>query len=151
VRLADTRDVRCDVAFTLELMSDFAVGSLRERPGVAEAALDRIEEVLARIGPRPFPSGRYGDKHGRLRILQPVLSWPRLTEIALGDLAARSCEDPSVRERLSALVDALARRVAPERAAALAAYAPFPRFTHPVEQRIAVVDAERVPGDAGAR
>jgi uncharacterized membrane protein len=145
VRVAELRDVREDVAFDLGLLSDVAVGAIASEPGVAEAALDRIGEVLGRLGPRPFPHGRFADAKGRLRVVQPVRSWSRLVEIALSDLALRAGADPRVRERLAALIDQLRRRVAPERAAVLAAYAPHPGFTHPVVRRVPVVDLEPSP------
>ncbi len=143
VRIADVRDTREDVAFDLGLLSDIAVGAVATEPGVAEAALDRIGEVLARLGPRPFPHGRFADARGDVRVVQPVPGWPRLVEIALSDVALRGAADPRVRERLSALVEALRRRVGPERAAVLAAYAPGAAFPAEVERRVPVVDADR--------
>lgn len=138
VRLADVRDARTDAAFCLGLLSDVAIGSLASEPGVAEAALDRIGEVLGRLGPRPFPTGRHADPRGALRVTQPVIGWPRLCEIALADIALRGAADPRVRDRLAALVDTLGRRLTPERAASLLPYAPVPRpheRPHPPERR----------------
>ena len=129
-RLADVRDARADAAFGLGLLVGRRDRRAGEEPGVAEAALDRIGEILGRLGPRPFPTGRYADARGGLRVLQPVIGWPRLAEIALADIALRGAADPRVRERLSALVDQLSRRLPPERVATLAPYAPAPR-PHP--------------------
>lgn len=143
VRLADVRDPRRDVAFGLGLLSDVAVAAIEKDPGVAEAALDRIAEVLGRVGPRPFPTGRFADKEGQLRVVQPVVRFPRLAEIALSDVAVRGMADPRVRERLAALVDALVRRLPPDRALVLLAYAPHPGYAHRTEQRVPVVEADQ--------
>jgi uncharacterized membrane protein len=145
VSVADVRDTATDVVYDLGLLSDVAVGAIDREPGVAEAALDRIGVVLGRLGPRPFPTGRFADDCGDVRVVQPVTSWPRLVEIALADVAARCGENPRVRERLSALNEDLRHRVPPERAAALAGYTPEPEFLHPIERRVPVIDLEQLP------
>lgn len=142
VRVADVRDPCTDVAFALGLLSDVAVRSIHDEPGVAEAAIDRIGEVLGRLGPRPFPTGRTTGARGALRVVQPVVGWQRLVDVALSDIAVRGAADPRVRDRLNALVEQLSRRVAPERAAALRPYASHRGWPQAAERRVPVYDME---------
>lgn len=130
-----------DVGSGLRQLADIAIKALSPSvndPTTAIQSLDRLHDLLRRIGTGYLPSGRYCDDDGTLRLVIPVLTWRGYVELAFDEVRRYGADSLQVQRRLRAILGDL-------RAATDASRHP------PLDEQIAMLDRsladERDPVD----
>ena len=119
--LTDERTMYQDVRFGLRQLVDIAVKALSpgiNDPTTAGQAVDRIVDLLRRIGRRPVSPNAYHDADGTLRLLRPQPSWDDIVHLGLTEIRLYGAGSIQVARRLSAAYEDLEATVAdrfPER------------------------------------
>lgn len=88
-------------------------------PTTAVQCLDRIHDLLRRIGTRPLHSGRFGDDTGALRLVVRRPTWDDLVHLAFDEIRHFGVGSFQVPRRLRAALLDLRSVVPPERRAVL--------------------------------
>jgi len=120
--LGRTRTLWQDPAFGLRQLVDIAIQALSpavNQPTTAVQVIDRIEDLLLRIAARPGLTGYFADSDGQVRLLQPVISWEELVELAFTEITDYGASSAQVVRRLLAAYDVLERAAGPARGAVL--------------------------------
>ena len=89
VDLGRDRTLYQDPSFGIRQLVDTATQALS--PAVnstttAVQALDRLFDVVGRIGRMPSPTGLVADAEGTVRFVYPVLTWPDVVELAFVEI-----------------------------------------------------------------
>jgi len=88
-------------------------------PTTAVQVIDRLIDLLARIGGRPDPPGRYADDAGVVRLIVPEVAWEEVVVLAFAELRTFGAGSPQVTRRLAAAIDQIVAVVPDERKAPL--------------------------------
>ncbi|CAL9393095.1 DUF2254 domain-containing protein [Streptomyces sp. enrichment culture] len=111
-----------DLAFGLRQLSDIGLRALSPAvndPTTAVQALDRVVQILATLSRRPLDAVPHRDRHGTVRLVQPVPGWTELVDLGFAEVRACAVGSPQVTRRLLAGLDDLLLHVPPERRAPL--------------------------------
>jgi uncharacterized membrane protein len=81
-------------------------------PTTTKQAIDRLHDCLRQLAPREFPSGRFLDEEGNLRLVVPTLSWDGYVRLAFDEVRLAGERTPQVTRRLMAALEDL-KEVAP--------------------------------------
>ncbi|HEX2575496.1 MAG TPA: DUF2254 domain-containing protein [Aquihabitans sp.] len=120
------RTMRQDVAFGLRQLVDIAEKALSPAvndPTTAVQAIDRLHDLLRRIGRHPDPVGVYRDRSGVPRLDMPLHGWDEYVHLAFDEIRQYGGGALQVQARLRSAIDDLRTVVAddPDRVAALEA------------------------------
>ena len=116
VAFADERTMDKDLAFGLRMLVDVGVRSVSQAmgdPTTTTQSIDRIHDLLRQLAMRSFPSGRYSDERGVVRLTVPVLTWEGYVRLACDELRTYGRASMQVTRRLVAMLSDLLE-VAPE-------------------------------------
>jgi uncharacterized membrane protein len=91
------------------------------QPTTAIQVIDRLEDLLLRVGYAPDPAGAYADDDGTVRLLVQPRGWHDLVALAFTEIVAFGARSPAVTRRLLAALDQLLARLPIERHADLQA------------------------------
>jgi uncharacterized membrane protein len=69
--------------------------------------LDRLQDFLRFMAPRPWPGGLFADEDGVVRLVTQVRSWDQLVDLALTEITEFGGGSPQVTRRLADLLDTL--------------------------------------------
>jgi uncharacterized membrane protein len=72
------------------------------QPTTAVVVIDRLEELLLRIGRRPQPTGFFVDSGGVVRLIHPEPTWAETVDLAFTEIAIYGASSPAVTRRLAA-------------------------------------------------
>lgn len=106
------RTMKQDVAFGLRQLADIAARSLSPAvndPTTAVQALDHIHVLLADTAHRPPGDLLHTDRHGTVRLIEPVPAWTELVDLALTEIRLYGAGSPQLTRRLAAVLDDLSR------------------------------------------
>lgn len=95
-------------------LADIGVRSLSPSmndPSTAIACVDRITEVMTRLGTRRFPDAARVDENGRLRIMTIPPRFDEIVRLAYRELRHHGAADPAVSLRIVKSLAAVAARV----------------------------------------
>jgi uncharacterized membrane protein len=118
VAIGRERTMDQDAAFGIQTLVDVAERSLTDSfndATTAEQAVDRIHDCLRQLATRPFPSGRYQDRDGELRLVVPVLDWEGFVSLAFDRLLFVAAGTPPVLQRARLALEDIASVAPPER------------------------------------
>jgi uncharacterized membrane protein len=127
IAIRDERTHEHDPAYGVRKLVDIGVRSAGDDPTTTVQALHRIHDALRQLVRRPFPSGRYRDAEGRVRVTVPVRDWAYFVELAFEEIRVAGAGQLAVARRLRAALDDLLTIAGPERRA-------------PVEEQLARLD-----------
>jgi uncharacterized membrane protein len=106
-------------AFGLRKLVDVGARSIYsgpfQDPTTTVQSINAIHDLLRRLAPREFPSGRHHDAHGHLRLVERVMSWEGYVRLAFDELRLVGAESPQVARRLRAALEDLMTVAPPER------------------------------------
>jgi uncharacterized membrane protein len=94
-----------DPAFGFRKLVDIAERSIVQPfndPTTAVEAIHRLHDCLRQLAPRPFPSGRYYDDEGQLRLVTRTIGWDGYVRLAFDELRLAGAASPQVARRLCA-------------------------------------------------
>jgi uncharacterized membrane protein len=119
VILSRERSHEFEPAFGLRKLVDVATRSIYsgpfQDPTTSVQSIDAIHDILRRLAVREFPSGRHRDAHGRLRLVERVMSWEGYVRLAFDELRLAGGGSPQVARRLRAALEDLTTVAPPER------------------------------------
>ena len=118
VVLGRERTHEFDPAFGFRKLVDIAERSIAQPfddPTTAVQAIHRLHDCLRLLANRPFPSGRYYDDEGQLRLVVRTLSWEGYVRLAFDELRQVGASSPQVTRRLRAALEDLKTVAPPER------------------------------------
>jgi uncharacterized membrane protein len=124
LNLGRTRTVYQDPSFGLRQLVDIAIQALSpavNQPTTAVQVIDRLEDLMLRIGRQADQTGCYADKGGRVRFVEPVLAWEDLLNLAFSEITSYGAGSVQVSRRLLAAYDALEAAVPAARRPGIAA------------------------------
>jgi uncharacterized membrane protein len=122
VAVGDERTVSQDPAYGIRLLVDIAIKALSAAindPTTAVQAIDRIDDLIRRLGLRQLDARVRFDRRGAERLRLPVHSWDDLLDLALDEIRHYGVSSIQVTRRLYALLDDLRETLPPVRHAAL--------------------------------
>src|SRR6185436_16964948 len=106
-------------AFGLRKLVDVATRSIYsspfQDPTTSVQSINAIHDILRRLAPREFPSGRHHDAHGDVRLVERVMSWEGYVRLAFDELRLAGAGSPQVARRLRAALEDLKTVASPER------------------------------------
>jgi uncharacterized membrane protein len=73
--------------------------------------IDRLEELLLRIGRRPQPTGFFVDTDSVVRLMHPEPTWAETIDLAFTEIAIYGASSPAVVRRLAAAYERLHQSV----------------------------------------
>ena len=123
VHLGRSRTMYQDPLYGIRQLVDVASQALSpavNQPTTAVIVIDRIEELLLRIGRRPQPTGFYVDTDGVVRLMHPEPTWAETVDLAFTEIAIYGAPSPAVTRRLAAAYDRLQQSVPVELRVAVA-------------------------------
>ena len=88
-------------------------------PTTAVQSIDRLHDLLRRIGTRPQPTGAHADADGEMRLVVPVPDWEDFVTLACDEIRHFGAASLQAVRRLRAMLTDLATVVPPERRAVL--------------------------------
>ncbi|MFE1287896.1 DUF2254 domain-containing protein [Streptomyces sp. NPDC058751] len=100
-----------DFAFGLRQLADIGLRALSAAvndPTTAVQAVDRIVQFLAAVAGRPLDTVLHRDRHGTVRLVQPVPGWTELVDLGFAEIRGCAVGTPQVTRRLVAGLDDLA-------------------------------------------
>ena len=118
ISLGSERTMDQDAAFGIQTLVDIAERALSESfndQTTAAQAVDRVHDILRQLARRSFPSGRFEDGDGTLRLTVPVYGWDDYVALAFDPLSLAAEDAPSVRRRIRDALRDLVGVVPPER------------------------------------
>ena len=110
VRLGRVRAMYQDPLYGIRQLVDVASQALSpgiNQPTTAVVVIDRLEELLLRIGRRPQPTGFFVDEDGVVRLVQPEPTWAETLDLAFTEVALYGASSPAVTRRLAATYERL--------------------------------------------
>jgi len=120
--LQEERTMEQDVAYGFRQLVDIAVRALSpgtNDPSTCVSALDRIFDLLHRLGTRPFPPEQRFDESGHLRLIARLPDWGSYVNLAFDEIHHYGKDAPPVIGRLEAIMEELAESLPADRAASL--------------------------------
>jgi uncharacterized membrane protein len=115
VTLHDERTHDLDAAYGFRKLVDIAIRSASDDPTTTVEALHRIHDAMRDLAWRPFPSGRYRDESGEVRLIVPVRDWSDFVLLAFEEIRLAGSRQPQITRRLRAILEDLRALVEPER------------------------------------
>jgi uncharacterized membrane protein len=106
-----------DAAFGFRQLVDVGIRALSPAindPTTAGQSLDRLADLLVRVGERPPPTGLRVDGDGVVRVRRPVADFDRLAGLAFTEITRYGCDSPQVVRKLDAIFDFLDDVLGPE-------------------------------------
>jgi uncharacterized membrane protein len=98
-----------DPAYGIRKLVDIAERSVAsspfDDPTTAVQAIHRIHDCMRQLATREFPSGRYCDEGGKLRLVVPVLEWDGYVRLAFDEIRLVGASSPQVARRLRAAIE----------------------------------------------
>lgn len=122
VFLGSERTMDQDGAFGVQTLVDIGERALTESfndQTTAAQAVDRLHDILRQLATRSFPTGRFEDQDGVLRLIVPVYGWEDYVALAFDDLTAAAQDAPSVARRIRSALQDLLDVAPPERRPAI--------------------------------
>lgn len=110
VQFGRERTLHQDPAYGIRELVDIGSQALSpavNAPTTAVQVIDRLTELLTRIGIQPNRTGRYADYDGVVRLLVPEASWVEMVDLAFTELRSFGIRSPQVTRRLIAAFDRL--------------------------------------------
>lgn len=105
------RTLNQDVAYGFRMLVDIAERSLADSPFLdpttAVQAIDRLHDGLRQLARRPFPSGRFRDEGGTVRLTVPTMDWNAYVRLAFEEIRQAGAGSPQVSRRIKAALDDL--------------------------------------------
>jgi uncharacterized membrane protein len=119
VILERERSHEFEPAFGVRKLVDVATRSIYsspfQDPTTSVQSINAIHDILRRLARREFPSGRHRDAHGRVRLVERVMSWEGYVRLAFDELRLAGAGSPQVARRLRAALEDLRTVASPER------------------------------------
>ena len=122
VDIGPERAVYRDPFYGVRALVDVAAQALSpavNAPTTAVQVLDRLQDFLRQLAPRPWPSGLFADRDGHPRLAIAMRSWDQLVDLALTEITEFGGGSPQVTRRVAALLESLKPVVPEERRAVL--------------------------------
>jgi uncharacterized membrane protein len=110
IHLGRSRTMYQDPLYGIRQLVDVASQALSpavNQPTTAVIVIDRLEELLLRIGRRPQPTGFFVDTDGVVRLMHPEPTWAGTVDLAFTEIAIYGASSPAVIRRLAAAYDRL--------------------------------------------
>ena len=110
VHLGRSRTMYQDPLYGIRQLVDVASQALSpavNQPTTAVVVIDRLEELLLRIGRRPQPTGFFVDSDGVVRLMHPEPTWAETVDLAFTEIAIYGASSPAVTRRLAAAYERL--------------------------------------------
>ena len=110
VHLGRSRTMYQDPLYGIRQLVDVASQALSpavNQPTTAVIVIDRLEELMLRIGRRPQPTGLFVDTAGDVRLMHPEPTWAETVDLAFTEIAIYGASSPAVTRRLVAAYDRL--------------------------------------------
>ncbi|MHB9003315.1 MAG: DUF2254 domain-containing protein [Coriobacteriia bacterium] len=120
VHFGDQRTMEQDLAYGFRQLIDIALRALSPStndPSTAVGAVDRIHDLLRRLGARDFPRPVHRDENRLLRLLTVPMTWDYFVRLAGTELVHYGAGHPQIDERLATMYDDLTATLSPDRAA----------------------------------
>jgi uncharacterized membrane protein len=114
VHLGRSRTMYQDPLYGIRQLVDVASQALSpaiNQPTTAVIVIDRLEELLLRIGRRPQPTGLFVDTDGVVRLMHAEPTWAETVDLAFTEIAIYGAPAPAVTRRLAAAYDRLQESV----------------------------------------
>lgn len=124
LHFGEDRSMEQDLRFGLRQLVDIALRSLSpgiNDPSTAVQAVDRLHDLLRRLGMRKFPDPARRDDAGTVRLVRTVQEWDSFVRLAAEEITHYGKDSPEVRRRLAWMRDDLTATLPPERTAVLRA------------------------------
>jgi uncharacterized membrane protein len=124
INLGRTRTLYQDPSFGLRQLVDIASQALSpaiNQPTTAVHVIDRLEDVVMRLGRQAELTGYYADQAGTVRFVEPVMTWEDVLDLAFVEITSYGAGSVQVARRLLATYDALEAGVTAARRPAVAA------------------------------
>jgi uncharacterized membrane protein len=118
VHLAEERTMEQDLGYGFRQLADLAVRALSPSmndPTTAAMAIDRIGDLLLRVGRRPVLHDLRYDEGGRLRVVVPRHTWQGIVHEALQEIFYYGRDSPQVEEHLRQLLKMLRDELSSDR------------------------------------
>jgi uncharacterized membrane protein len=115
VGLGDERTHSDDPAYGFRKLVDVAqraLGTAQNDATTAVQVINRLQDCLRQLAPRPFPSGEHVDENGELRLLVRMIDWDGYVRLAFDEIRLAAAGYPQATRRLRAALEDL-RTVAP--------------------------------------
>jgi uncharacterized membrane protein len=112
------RTLHQDLAYGFRMLVDVAVRAVSPTmgdPTTAVQALDRLHDCLRQLATRPFHSGLHHDADGRLRLVEPTLTWEGYVRLAVDELRSYGDQSLQLTRRLCAMLEDLLTVAPPDR------------------------------------
>ena len=109
--LGRSRSVYQDSTFGIRQLVDVATQALSpaiNQPSTAVQVIDRLHDLLRRIGMAPMPTGFHVDANGTVRLVEPTLTPSYLLDLAFEEISQLGASSWHVTRRLAAAYDDLA-------------------------------------------
>jgi uncharacterized membrane protein len=122
IALGAERTMDQDGAFGVQTLVDIAERALTDSfndQTTAAQSVDRLHDILRQLAARSFPSGRFEDVDGTLRLIVPVYGWDDYVGLAFDSLLVAAKDAPSVLRRIRAALEDLKQVVPLERLPAI--------------------------------
>ncbi len=103
--LAAERTMLQDPQYGIRMLVDIAVRALSPAvndPTTAVQVIDRLEDLVRRVGRRPDLDGAVRDRDGRVRVVVPAPGWEGLVHLAFTEIRRCGATSPQVVRRLLA-------------------------------------------------
>jgi len=114
VHLGRARTMYQDPFFGIRQLVDVASQALSpavNQPTTAVIVIDRLEELLLRIGRRTHPPGLFVDTNNVVRLVHTEPTWAEIVDLAFTEIAIYGAAAPAVTRRLSAAYSLLGQSV----------------------------------------
>lgn len=118
VHLGRSRTMYQDPCFGIRQLVDVASQALSpavNQPTTAVLVIDRLEELLLRIGRRPQPTGFFVDTDNVVRLMHAEPTWAEIVDLAFTEIAIYGAGSPAVTRRLAAAYHRLRQSIAVDR------------------------------------
>lgn len=109
-----------DPDLPFRLLADIALRALSPAvndPATAVESMDRLEDLLTRLGGVDLSIGHFADEGGRLRVTIPAPDWEHYLRTAVDDVLSSAAGSPMALRRMRDLLGGLAERVPESRRA----------------------------------
>jgi uncharacterized membrane protein len=119
--LGRERTLNNDAAYGIRMLVDVAVHALSDNvdPTTAVQVVDRLHDVMRRLGTRRLPGPECYDDDGSLRLTVPRVSWEGYVHMAFDEVVDFGADSVQVCRRVLAALDDLERALGEDRRPAL--------------------------------
>jgi uncharacterized membrane protein len=118
VAIGPERTMDQDGAFGVQTLVDIAERALTDSfndQTTATQAIDRLHDLLRQLATRRFPTGRFTDGEGIVRLIVPVLGWDDYVALAFDSVCLAGEASPSVLRRIREALEDLMTVAPPDR------------------------------------